>query len=299
MSGHPSESSARTTGARVALATSTERRRGSPDDVELASALAAQGLRPDLAAWDDDRVRWDRYEIVVVRSTWNYHRQRDRFLRWVGRVSAASTLWNPAPTLRWNTDKRYLAELEKRGVPVVPTVYFPRGEVPDLSRLFRAHGWMRVVVKPTISANAWRTFIVARGPSLPLQRAVARTAREMATMVQPYQASVETVGERSLVFLDGEFSHAVRREPVLLGRRGPRILPTVRASPSQLELARLALSRCPKPTLYARVDILRGSRGAWQVGEVELTEPFLYLASSPGAAERLALAIKRRVDEAG
>lgn len=274
-------------------------RRPSPDDTALAGALAARGVRAELAAWDDPSVPWARYDLTVVRSTWNYHHHRDRFLRWAGRVARHSDLWNPLPTLRWNTDKRYLSELEDRGVPTVPTLFFPPSSAPDLRRIFREHRWRQLVAKPTVSANAWRTVLVNRANVGAQQRRVATFSRSGGLMVQPYQSSVETVGERSLVFLDGRFSHAVRREAVLLGRRPTMTPGTVRATAEQVKVAGRALACCPTSTLYARVDLIQGPDRAWRVGEVEVTEPFLFLTSRPGASELLAEAIERRLARRG
>lgn len=279
----------------VAIVTATTELQGNPDDTLLLGSLRSRGITAERPAWDDPRVRWDRYRLLVIRSTWNYQTQRARYLRWAERASRAAPLWNPLPVLKWNTSKEYLRELESDGLPIVPTRWLPKGSRADLGKLLTEPGWDRLVVKPVVSAGARETFLVTSRSRRQGQGRLDRLLRQESMMVQPYQSSVEDVGERSLIFLGGRFSHAVRKPPVLLRRSARYAARPVTATAAQRTLATRTLRSCLRPTLYARVDLVRDDVGRWRIGEVELTEPYLFLGSKRGAADRLSRAIIERL----
>src|SRR5690606_29331577 len=116
-----------------------------PDDRHAVVALERlTGARVEGVPWDAEDARWPEYAAVVVRSTWDYHRRPAEFLDWGERIErAGANLWNPAALLRWNADKRYLGELARAGIPVVPTEWLPRGTTPDLAAVMEARGWDR------------------------------------------------------------------------------------------------------------------------------------------------------------
>ncbi|MCI4325530.1 MAG: hypothetical protein L3K00_06595 [Thermoplasmata archaeon] len=265
------------------------------EDEVLAAALRRRGLRVAHPIWDDSSVDWSAFRIAVVRSTWNYHRQRPAFLRWSQRAARQVDLWNRPEVLRWNTDKRYLRELGRAGVPVVPTLWSFRGRPIDLARSMDEHRWPVVVVKPAVSAAGDRTFRIPRAGARRGQRELERILATGTAIVQPFLAQVDRSGEHSLIFLDGRYSHTVRRVP-LFRPRGPR--PRERlaaASASMRSVAARALRACPNNLLYARVDVLRDDEGEWCVMEVELTEPSLFFVPYPKGAATLAHAIARRL----
>lgn len=263
------------------------------EDRVLAAALRRRKLPVEHPVWDDPSVDWSRFSIAVVRSTWDYHKSPRQFLRWVRTASARVELWNRPRTLRWNTDKRYLADLEAAGVPTVPTVWVKRGGDCNLTGLIDTEGWDEVVVKPAVSAAGDDTYRVGRRTAKAGQQALDRLAARGTTMVQPYLRSVETTGERSLIFLGGRYSHAVRRTP-LFPRRTRRAKETVASAPAELrEIAALALRASPEEVLYARVDLVRDGHGAWKLLELELTEPSLFFVPFPRGADRLAAEIGR------
>jgi O-ureido-D-serine cyclo-ligase len=65
--------------------------------------------------WDDPAVAWEHFDVVVSVYAWGYVTERVAFLSWADRVAAVSHLVNPAPVLRWNSDKIYLADLAGEG----------------------------------------------------------------------------------------------------------------------------------------------------------------------------------------
>ena len=279
---------------RVALVSSERGLRVDPDLPIAAAALADAGLSVDLVRWDDATVDWAGYGLAVVRSCWDYAWRLGEFLDWAGSVPR---LRNPVEVLRWNTDKRYLRDLERAGLPVVPTVWDPTdaGELPD------AGEW---VVKPSVSAGSrdtarWSTAGEALAHAAGLRDA-GRTA-----MVQPYLARVDDEGETAMLFIGGRFSHAVRKGPLLKRGEGVRQdrdsrgdLSAASATPAQRDVAQQVLDAVPElvgggpAPLYARIDLVHDAAGRPVVLELELTEPSLFLPQAPQGAGALVGAVE-------
>ncbi len=257
----------------------------------LRAFLEPMGFITRDVAWDDPTVDWTDFSAAILRSCWNYHLQPDAFLAWVDRVP---NLLNPASLVKWNAHKRYLKELETRGVPVVPTVWVPQGEhAPKLSEILEGQSWTDAVVKPAVSAGAYRTRRFSVATAREAQSTLEQICAEGDAMVQPFLESVGTTAERSLIYFDGTFSHAIRRESSLLtGKYGGTL---ASSGDDEKWLAKAALSSLGTPWLYARVDVVRDNQGELRLMELELIEPFLYLSEHPHAASNLAAAIARWV----
>ncbi|WP_433237829.1 ATP-grasp domain-containing protein [Actinomadura nitritigenes] len=279
-----------------ALATCAHLPEGSDDARMLAAALAGLGVAADIAVWDDPAVHWSRYDLVVVRSTWDYTDRREEFLAW---AESLPRVLNPADVLRWNTDKRYLRDLEAAGVPVVPTRWDPDGIPAD---------WPEYVLKPSVSSGSRDTARWGPGEE-DAARAHLRELRDAGrtVMLQPYLEAVDTAGETALVFLGGEYSHAARKARVLnpgagveglagLGETRGKVTATT-ATDAELDLAHRVLDAVPggRDLLYARVDLIPGPGGDPLLIELELTEPALYLEHAPGADARFAKAVAARL----
>ena len=287
--------------SRVALVTSDLFPDLYEDDHPLRDALVERGVAVDAVRWDDPAVDWAGYDLVVLRSTWDYSPRRDAFVAWARSVPR---LANPADIVEWNTDKHYLNELAAAHLPITPTAFVEPGEpwTPPPSG-----EW---VVKPTISAASRDTGRYSLPADLELARAhVTRlTAAGRTAMIQPYLAAVDTAGETSVLFLPdaaGEltYSHAIRKDALLTGtgeRTGEYDENITARTPTEAEreLARRVLAVIPggaKRLLYARVDLVPGAGGAPLLLELELTEPGLFFRYANGAAERLADAILTRL----
>lgn len=256
------------------------------DGAILLAALSAAAMEPRPALWDDPDVDWAGFDGVLVRSTWDYPLRRDAFLTW---ARGPQVVANPYDVLAWNTDKRYLQDLAHAGVATVPTVVLPPGQVPD-----GLQG--DCVVKPTVSGSAADTGRFTDPSDDEAVALVARLHAEGRTaMVQPYLPGIETDGETSLVFLGGEYSHAVRREPLLTahGERRPVVVADVlstirpvRPTQAQRALAERALAAVPggrECLTYARVDVIPGPDGPVLL-ELEATDCFLFLSHATAAA---------------
>jgi len=288
--------------ASVALATCADLPEGDEDERLIGPALAALGVRSRFAVWSDPAVDWDAFDLVVVRSTWDYTLARDAFLAW---AASPRRLLNPEPVLRWNTDKRYLDDLAAAGAPVVPTAFVvPGGPRPPLRG--------EVVVKPTVSGGALDTGRFAPDRHREAhEHLTALQAAGRVAMLQPYLGSVDERGETSLLYLGGEFSHAIRKGPLLRPGHAPvdgsdaavglfvaeEITPQEPA-PREREVGDAVVAHVRErfgPLLYERIDLVEDDDGEPRLLEAELTEPSLFLGTSEGAAERFATAIAARL----
>lgn len=295
---------------RVALATSADFPNLDADDAPLIPALAARGIDAVPAVWDDDGVDWAAFDLVVVRNTWNYAARRDEYIAWASRVPR---LANPAEVLTWNTDKSYLRELEAAGLPVVPTIWLdPARNLTSRAVHTRFPASGEFVIKPTISAGGRDTgryqsnYADQRGLAIVHARDLLRAGRHV--MVQQYLGQVDTIGETALVYINGTFSHAVRKAALLEGPYRVDGLHkeemTARdATDAERALADRVIAAIPElvpgasggPLLYARVDLLRDTAGSPVLLELELAEPSLFLGLADGAVELFADAIAARV----
>lgn len=267
----------------------------SADDRLALPALARRGIGVSPVVWDDAAVDWAAFDLVVIRSTWDYTHRHDEYLAWLeGLERARIPLWNPPAVARWNADKRYLRDLAAVGVPVVPTQWVEPGERRSLRELLHSRGWSGAVIKPVVSANGQDTWATAGEPGeAEEQRFRAAAGRPL--MVQPLMRPVLTEGEWSLVFFAGAFSHALLKRPA---EREFRVQEdhggTTRAAVAGRELveaARRALAAAPGPWLYARVDGVRTDDGL-VVMELEMLEPsFFFAAAPPDAPDAFARAV--------
>jgi glutathione synthase/RimK-type ligase-like ATP-grasp enzyme len=277
----------------VAIASCSRLPKIDRDEAPLLQALRAAGLRAEVLAWDDSAADFSSARATLLRSTWNYAAQPEAFAGWLTRTAAASALWNPLPVVRWNMHKGYLLELARAGVPVTPTRLVPRGGAGRLADLAAEQGWSEVVVKPAISAGSRLTLRVGAGDARGEAHLRALVDREDA-LVQPYLPAVESYGERALIVIDGELTHAVRKGPRFAGD-AESITGPFDVTDAEAALARAAVAAVPSPVLYARVDVAPGPDGHPVLMELELIEPSLFFAHGPRAVERLVAGIGRRL----
>lgn len=260
------------------------------DDRPLAHALARRGAVVLSASWDDPDFAWDRVDVALLRSPWDYHQRHEEFLGWLARAEAGTRVVNDPGVVRWNINKRYLLELADKGVLTVPTAFVDRGESVNLQDLCAARGWSTVVLKPSISADSWETIRVTPDRHAEGQAYLDRHRPDREIMVQPFVKDVEERGEHSLMLFGGVYSHAVRKNSAFQG--GRHVGPEGRTSdpgPDGVEMARNVLARAGFPQIpYARVDIARDDSGAPLLLELELFEPTLFFREMPGSEEALA-----------
>lgn len=265
-------------------------------DRGVISELAELGIRATPLVWTDTNARLEQFAAVVVQSTWDSHHDPLAFMTWARRVQAQTALLNPLPLLEWNLNKRYLQALEQQGIPITPTLWVSAGSCVDLRHEVTGRGWTRFVIKPVVSAGATETHIFDLGEMQQAQATLARLSPRLDLMIQPYLLAFETEGERSYVFFDGVFSHAVRRPPSLESApRGFDESHDMSPIEAELQLSRQVLEKISETPVYARVDLATNNDGIVRLQEVELVEPCLFTSLSPGAQQRYARAIASRL----
>lgn len=267
------------------------------DEAPLAAALEAAGIDAALLAWDDASVDWDAPIPTVLRSTWNYALDVTAFLAWIDRVSRAAPMWNPPDIVRGNVHKRYLLDLAARGVPVVSMLLVERGASASNDDLVRAGA--RIVIKPEVGAGSLNTRVFHLPDDLAAAHAhlasiTTGSTTSGAALVQPYLSSVENYGERSLVWIDGALSHAIRKAPRFSGDDESVTGPFPIAD-DERDVAERALAPIRDRILYGRVDLARDADGRPCVMELELVEPSLFFVRGPGAVERFVDGLRRRL----
>lgn len=265
------------------------------DDALLQEALAARGLSALRVDWARPDVDWSRFRTAVFRTTWDYFDRAARFAHWLDDMAGQTRLCNAAATVRWNMDKHYLADLDRDGIPVVPTRFIPAGSGTVLADLVRESGWGEAVIKPCISGGARHTHRLDPGTAAAVATGLEPVMAAEDFMLQPFQPAILTTGEDSLMVIGGRFTHAVRKRARpgdyrVQDDHGGTVHERV-PDAAQIELAERALATCSPRPAYGRVDMVVGADGRWLVMELELIEPELWLRCHPPAATALAAAI--------
>ena len=275
---------------------------GGEDAQELDAALSALGMQSTWQVWNDPAVDWPALGLAILRSTWDYPRDRRAFLAW---AESVPRLANAVDVVAWNSDKRYLGDVAAAGIPVVPSEWSDPGEPVNLPT-------GEFVVKPSVGAGS--RGVGRFGPdghAAARSHAAALHDAGRVVMVQPYLADVDTSGETALIYFDGAFSHAVRKAPMLPeatvhdvapdGTAGivvPERITTHRADPDELRLGARVMAllrgRFGADLLYARVDVIPTPYGP-VVLELELIEPSLHFRYDQDAAARFAASVSRRL----
>jgi glutathione synthase/RimK-type ligase-like ATP-grasp enzyme len=271
------------------------------DDDLAIPALGALGWEVEKIPWREREVDWRRFDIVVIRSPWDYPTDAPLFLANLEEIEASGTLLlNPLELVRWNLHKSYLARLAARKVSVVPTRWLDQPGQNDILEMFAEFETDTLVIKPSVGANAEHAHVLRAHRIEKDWPTIEPVFEHRQSMVQPFRTAIQTEGEYSLMFMDGELSHAIRKKPMEGDFRsqeehGADISPA-KPEPLLAQRAGEAVAALSERPLYARADMIRNPEGDFEVMELELIEPSLYLRMEPGAPERFARAIVRRAE---
>ena len=271
------------------------------DDELAATLLRERGWRVDLLPWDRP-TDWSGYDLVVIRTTWDYHERPSRFLNMLGEIEqSGTTLHNPLSLVRWNLDKRYLRDLDAGGVPIVPTTFADRLAGRDeLLAHFPNFDTEEIILKPPVNVNAFDTYHVTLAEVESLLPQLEAVFGKRPYMAQPFMPSIKSEGEFSLIYFNGAFSHAILKKPAggdfRVQEEHGGIISAVTSEEALLKAGRRALDALEEMPLYARVDLVRHKEDDFRVMEFELIEPSLYLRMDPGAPKRFADALTAEFD---
>jgi glutathione synthase/RimK-type ligase-like ATP-grasp enzyme len=275
-------------------------------DEELATltpAFAAEGLTLEPRLWDDALDYAADYDALLPLMVWDYFEGNEaRFLETMEAAAKITPVFNTPEILRWNADKSYLSGLSDKGAPVIPTRTVHSVSEADATAAFDAFGTDKIVIKPIVGGGAWRQVLHTKGEAWPK----ADQLPPEGALIQPFLSSVVEEGEFSLLYFEGQFSHALRkiakdgdyRIQSSYGGREEAYVP----SAAERATAQAVLASLEATPLYARVDLLRGLDGQLALIELELIEPYLYLPMADEGANglnsgavRLAKALKARL----
>ncbi|NND60405.1 MAG: hypothetical protein HKN49_09075 [Gammaproteobacteria bacterium] len=273
-------------------------------DYVIDDELAYRPLRE--RGWDVEAIPWDRptdwslYDMVIIRSTWDYQLRPQQFLQTIREIEASDTcLHNPSDIVSWNLSKTYLRDLDARGVDVVPTVFADSLADGELPQFFERLAAPDLVVKPQIGATASGAYRVSDPIATERLSEIEEYYRQTPLMIQPFISQIVTEGEYSLFYFNGRFSHAIRKLPQENDYRsqeehGAGIHPVRQPESALLAAGQRAIEAIGTTLLYARVDLVRGNdTGSFQLMELELIEPALYFRMDEQAAQRFAAAVDR------
>lgn len=305
----------------IAVACSREEL-GCAEDRFVLDAFARLNVDARHVVWDDPSVDWSSFAAVVIRHTWDYYKhKREQFCEWALRAGTVTRVFNSPETIWRNTHKLYLKQLEDRGVPTIPTLFVRSGEPRvDLRDLAHEMGWTSGVIKPAIGGAAWGLRVFSMDDVDSAEDHLANLMRDGDALVQPLVPSIRTKGETSLMFVDREFTHAVRKVPAgddvrCQDDHGGAVF-THEPSARELEVARRCndawIAETGDVPLYSRVDLIdieppepgdasmraedaRVTLLDPRVVEYEVVEPEMFWRFAPGAADLLARATMRRL----
>jgi glutathione synthase/RimK-type ligase-like ATP-grasp enzyme len=257
-------------------------------DVE-AEALRRGGIEVEPRPWTEPG-ELGRFDLIMPLVAWGYHGDPLLWHALLDRLEREGRkVLNPVPLLRWNSDKRYLAELGRKGIAVIPTRIAEHLDEAALADA-RAEYGKELVIKPPVSASADGTHRLSAEDPLPEE------SRGRVMMIQPFLRSVAEEGEYSIMLFGGEYSHAIVKRPKAGDYRvQPHLGGTEVACeppPGAVELAKAALAAAPAEAAYARVDMIRDGSGALAIIELELIEPALWLQHAPNDALSFVSAIR-------
>jgi glutathione synthase/RimK-type ligase-like ATP-grasp enzyme len=293
----------------VTLATWSGAPELSDDERELPAALRARGIDARVRAWDDPTVDWEDAGIVVVRGVRDYAQKLDQFRAW---TRSLRRVLNHPDVMEWNTDKHYLLELEKRGMPIIPTTWL-EPEVGyskhQIHSRIPAHG--DFVIKPAVGSGGRGTGRYTSTHAASRQEAILHADRQLSkgrtVMIQRYLEQIEQQGEISLIYFNGLSQHMVVKQPMLhtsfrsVDDVQEEVASAREASEEEWrwgEQIRRAIHSYIKDRLgrdeqllYCRVDLVRDGNGGFYAMEVSLIDGSLYLGAVDGALDNFADAI--------
>lgn len=249
------------------------------EDADLLDFLTEKGLDVVPAIWNDEKVDWSSFHVAIIKSPWDYHNHLNEFLNWLYRLEKLNIkVLNPAEIIQWNSDKKYLRDIAKKGLPVIESEYLDQGSSFD-DRYFGMFDTAQLVVKPCVSAGAQNTLTVNKNNLKERKEEIDQLLKSEDYIVQPFVEEIKN-GEWSFLFFNGQYSHCSLKKPkkddfrVQHYHGGTISYPE--PDPLHIEQAKSYLKSLPQPTLYARVDGVLVNN-SFQLMELELIEPYLFL----------------------
>jgi glutathione synthase/RimK-type ligase-like ATP-grasp enzyme len=261
------------------------------DDM-LFAPLLNYGWRAEHVSWHKPNVNWDQYDIVVIRSTWDYQSDVKAFIRCLEDIEASSAcLQNSLKLVKWNISKDYLRDIQDQGISIVPTLWHEHFDSAEVAKAFTHFSTHEIVIKPRISANSDHTYRLSREDLLAQSMTLSKVFARRPFMLQPFVPAIVEEGEYSLFYFAGNYSHSILKMPKendfrVQEEHGGQ-LKLIQPDEEMLTQARHTMASLPDDALYARVDLIRYAN-EFVVMEIELIEPSLYFNMDPTSPQRFA-----------
>lgn len=263
----------------------------------LKSAFEAQGLKVDIAYWDNPTYEWQETKSVFFRTIWDYFERFDEFWEWLEQVKTKTRLINSYELIKWNIDKHYLKDLSSWGIETVPTYFADKGCNMKLHEIAKRNQWKDLVIKPAISASAFKTYKILANEIQANEKLFNSLVQERNMLVQPYFETITQLGEASLMVFDGKFTHAILKKAQPgdfrvqddFGGTVHNYIPTK----AEINFAEKVFETCKTKPVYGRVDIVWDNDKNFYLSELEIIEPELWIRNYPKCAERIAEAVKK------
>jgi len=271
------------------------------EDNLLKSALEKLGLTVARIDWADSDFDWKSTRCAIFRTTWDYFDRFSEFDAWLSRVKDQTMFINSIEQVRWNLNKSYLNDLHEKGVKIVKTTFIEQRDSRTLNHLFLDLACDDAVLKPMIAGAARHTYLINH-ENIAEYEAIYRTLiAEEGMMLQPYQYSITTRGEISMMVIAGNFTHAILKK----AKDGDfRVQDDFGGTVHdyepgyiEIEFAEKVVKACDPIPTYARVDIMWDNSGEIVLSELELIEPELWFRENALAADKLAREVKKKIDE--
>lgn len=269
---------------------------GDNEDLVLSELLKKEGYELQLYDWKDKSIDWACFDVVIIKSPWDYFNHKTAFKDWLNQLESLKVkVLNPTAVLKKNIDKHYLKEIAEAGFNVPKSYFTSLGETVDFEHFFELWQTDKIIVKPCISGGAHLTFSLKKESITDFASQWKTLSQEEEFLIQPFIPEIQTQGEWSLIFLGGTFSHAVLKTTAAGDFRvqfhfgGNSALAT--PSENTLTTAQELVKNFAKNCLYARVDGIETSKG-FQLMELELTEPLLFLKDYPAGYQNYLQALQ-------
>lgn len=267
------------------------------EDEILSNILTELGIENQIVAWSDPKVDWEDFSCLLIKSVWDYFDYYPQFLEWIEKIKELGIpVLNELDTIRWNSTKAYLLEVQGREIPTIAgKIITQKSDLKEAAISLESDA---VVVKPLVSGGAKNTFKIPISKLSQYEEKISKLLEREAFLVQPFVPEVSEVGEYSLLFFNGVFSHAVLKTPAREDFRVQHYfggtIQEVQPSDSMLEYAKRIMREFAGNTLYARVDGVEID-GIFHLMELELIEPYLFLGLSQKAIPNYKQALKERL----
>jgi len=270
------------------------------EDKFVKEALEKKGLKVIRTNWDNPDFDWTKTKYILFRTIWDYFDRFDEFVSWLEKVKSQTMLINPYSTIRWNMDKHYLADLNKKGINIPPTMFIEPCDDRSLHEIVSQSGWNNLILKPAVSGAGRHTYKLTQDGIAGHQSVYKKLIAEESMLLQEFQHNITTKGEVAFMLFGGKFSHAVLKKAKPDDFRVQDdfggTVHDYEASPEEIAFAEKVVTLCDPIPVYARVDVIWDNNNKLCVSELELIEPELWFRKHPPAADQFADRIVENMD---